>query len=218
MNMSAAEKIGSFIKNNKLKIIFFVVVICLFPTAMIKVKCPICSNSGQLETSKLSSVDIRNLDATVGGAYFAVCASYRVYITDVTVKLVNQATEQANGYLSLSLIDYVSGRTLDTQYVVVDIPPKKEMNATYHLFFQTQVDDPKTIKISARLTHNMAEDKACHGTGYVKLNEWPLCFAMKKSITEAQKVEVTEPEFIPLFVAPEDWDITQPFELDSYNF
>ena len=204
----------AFIKKNKLKIIFFAVVLALLPTAIVKVPCPICASTGEVEVTNMSYVTINNVKATVGGAYFAYCGTFRIYITDVTVELYNQGYEDANGYMSLALVDYTTGRALDNQFVVVNIPARKRFNASYQMFFQTTVDDPKTIKVTAKIVQNMSADKACGGSGVVRMNEWPVYKVLSDRILEAQHITVDEPQFIPIFVQPEDWDITDPFALD----
>lgn len=204
----------AFLKKYKLKITFFAVVFALISTAVIKVPCPVCAASGQVEVTNMSYVMINDVKATVGGAYFAYCGTFRIYITDITVELYNQGIEDANGYMSLALVDYTSGRALDNQFVVINIPARKRMTAQYQMFFQTTVDDPQTIKVTAKIVQNMSTDKACGGSGYVKMNEWPVYSVLADRITEAQHITVDEPKFVPLFVQPEDWDLTDPFALD----
>jgi hypothetical protein len=209
-------------KNKKVRIskgyiVFFVIVILMLATAYIEVPCPVCQATGDIENSNMAWVSINDIKATSGGVYLAFCGVYRIYITDISLTLFNNSERDANGYLSLILLDYTTGRVLDNQYVVVNVPARKQVNAVYNIFFQTNVDDPQTVKVAAKAVSSKIADKACNGTGYVKMNSWPLYVVMKDKITQAQQVSVVEPVFQPFFLPPEDWDVPYAYDMEVYD-
>jgi len=197
--------IGRF-RLQKKYLAFFTVVPLLFISAFVEVPCPVCQATGNVSNSGMYLVTVEKLEAETSGIYLAWCGMYRVYITDINVELLNSSDKDVNGYLSLVLSDYTKGSVLDNQYVVVNIPAKNRLNASYSVYFQVSVDDPQTVKIDARPVIENVPDRACDGTGVVTANEWPLWAVMKTSIIEAHEETVTEPQFIPIFLPPEDWD------------
>ena len=206
-------------KIQKKYIAFFTIVPFLLASSFIKVPCPVCQATGDVSNTGMYLVTVENLEATTGGVYLAWCGMYRVYITDISVELLNSSSKDVNGYLSLVLFDYTTGHVLDNQYVVVNIPAHKQINAIYNVYFQVNVDDPDTVKVDARPVIETVPDKACNGTGVVSMNTWPLWEAVKESIIEAQQETITEPSFIPIFLPPEDWEdpYAYPVQVEDYE-
>jgi len=102
-------------KNKKVRIskgyiVFFVIVILMLATAYIEVPCPVCQATGDVENSNMAWVSINDIKATSGGVYLAFCGVYRIYITDISLTTFNNSERDANGYLSLILLDYTDGR------------------------------------------------------------------------------------------------------------
>ena len=204
-------------KLQKKHVAFFTIVPLLVATAFIKVPCPVCRATGGIESSNMRWVSTSDIKATSGGVYLAFCGVYRIYITDISLTLLNNSAEDANGYLSLILLDYTTGQVLDNQYVVVNVPANKQVNIVHNIFFQTNVDDPQTVKVNAKVVASNIPDKACNGTGYVTMNAWPLFTAMKNRVTGAQQVSVVDPVFQPFFLPPEDWDVPFAYDMEVYD-
>jgi len=197
--------IGIF-KIQKKYIAFFTIVPFLLVSSFVKVPCPVCQSTGDVSNTGMYLVTVEDLQVTTGGVYLAWCGMYRVYITDISIEVLNSSGKDVNGYLSLVLFDYTTGNILDNQYVVVNIPAHKQVNAVYSVYFQVNVDDPDTVKVDARPVIENVPDKACNGTGVVNMNAWPVWAAMKGSILESQHETISEPSFIPIFLPPEDWE------------
>ncbi|MDD5604363.1 MAG: hypothetical protein RBR99_04225 [Dehalococcoidales bacterium] len=198
-------------------IAFFTIIPLLTLTAFIKAPCPVCEEHGSIPTTSMAWVSVRNVEATVGGTYLAVCGIYRVYLTTVTVTLLNTGDSDANGYLSLQLVDYTTGYVIDNQYVVVNIPANMQLKSSYDISFLTNVDDPQTVTVAARPVIEQIADQACDGTGMVRLNEWPLWYMMQHKALKAQQETVEKPAFIPIFIPPEEWESSDEYEMQVYD-
>ncbi len=205
------------IKLQKKAVAFFTVVPLLVLSALIQVPCPVCQATGDVSATGMRWVSINDVKATSGGVYLAFCGVYRIYITDITLTLQNNGQDDAGGYLSLALVDYKNGQVLDNQYVLVDVPAGKQVSAVYNIFFQTNVDDPQTVKVNAKVVSGDVPDKACNGTGRVPLNSWPIYMAMKNRLIKAQEQTVLAPVFQPFFMPPEDWDVPYAYDMEVYD-
>jgi hypothetical protein len=197
---------------------FFTVVPLLIASAVIQTPCPVCQATGDMPINNMRWVSVSDIKATTGGVYLALCSVYRVYPTDITVTLTNNSNEDASGYLNLVLVDYKSGIVLSNQYVMATIPAGKQVQATYNVYFQTNVDDPQTVKVDARVVSGDVPCKACDGTGKIALNSAPFFTVMKDRMIKAeQQTELVRP-FIPLFIPPEDWDVPFAYDMDVYDY
>jgi hypothetical protein len=196
---------------------FFTIVPLLIASAIIKVPCPVSEATGYISPNGMRWVSISDIQATSGGVYLAFCGIYRIYPTDITITLSNNGEDDASGYLSLSLVNWVDGQVLDSQYVVVHIPAGKQVSSIYNIFFQTNVDDPQTVKVNAKIVGSDIICKACNGTGKVTLNSWPFYSIMKDRIIQAdQQTELTD-VFQPFFLPPEDWDVPYQYDMEVYD-
>jgi hypothetical protein len=196
---------------------FFTVVPLLVASALIKVPCPVCEATGEVATSDMRWVSITDIQATSGGVYLAFCGVYRIYPTDITIELMNNGEEDASGYLLLSIVDYTKGQMLDGQYVMVNVPAGKQISAIYNIFFQTNVDDPTTVKVNAKVVAGEIVCKACGGEKKVSLNSLPLFSAMKDRMLKAEQTTEVKDVFQPFFLPPEDWDVPYQYEMEVYD-
>lgn len=210
------------IKLNKFKFqkkffAFFTVVPILVASAVVQTPCPVCKATGDIYTNNMRWVSVAGIKATTGGVYLAFCSVYRIYPTDITVTLVNHSEEDASGYVNMVLVDYKSGKILSHQYVVANVPAGKQVEAVYNVSFQTNVDDPLTVKVDARVVSGEVPCKACDGTGKVALNSAPYFSAMKNSMLNVEHQTEITPPFQPLFIPPEDWDVPYAYDLEVYD-
>jgi len=205
------------IKLQKKFIAFFTVVPLLLLSSLIKVPCPIDGGTGIISSNGMKWVSITNIEATATGVYLAFCGVYRIYPTDVTLTLQNNGDTDASGQLSLILVDYKTGKVLNNQYVGVSVPAHMQTNAIYNVYFQTNVDDPTTVKVNAKVVGGDIEDTVCNGTGKVPLNFWPFYNQMKTTLLANQQQTVSTPAFIPYFLPPEDWDVPNAYEMEVYD-
>ena len=197
---------------------FFTIVPALVASAIVHMPCPVCQATGDVHTDNMRWVSVVDIKASTGGVYLAFCNIYRIYPTDITLNLINYSDEDASGYINLVLVDYNSGIILSNQYVLATVPARKQVESVYNVFFQTNVDDPLTVKVDARVISGEVPCKACDGTGKVALNSFPFFATAKNSLLQAGVQTEFTPPFIPLFIPPEDWDVPFAYDLDVYDY
>ena len=171
---------------------FFGIVPLLLATALIQVPCPVCGGTGSVSSTGMNEV------AIVGEPTFAVkstwlvtCNTYRVYQMDVTLDMQNSGPDDANGFVSLFLIDVASGKTLDAENVIVTAKSETETVQTVLATFGVAVvDDPQqAVHILAKVRDGNVPCAACDGTGKVALNEWPYYNSIKDTFKQTRVFE-----------------------------
>lgn len=205
-------RIKTKFKVQKTSIAFFTIILVLLATALVQVPCPVCEGTGVVSNTGMGWVRITNMEATATGVYLAMCATIRVYMTDIALMMQNDGEVDGNGYVSMILLDYKAGKVLDNQLVQVSVPANMQVDTVYTIYFQVYVDDPRTVKVNTKVLTGNVPDKACNGTGRVALNSWPVFNVMKDRFMKAQLQNTVTPLFQPFFLPPEDWDV--PFAYD----
>jgi len=209
-------KLSKF-KFQKKFLAFFTLVPLLVASAAVQVPCPVCQAEGDIYTNNMRWVSVTDIKATASGVYLAWCGIYRIYPTDITLTLTNRSDVDATGYVNLVLVDYRNGYVLANQYILVNVPAGKQVGGVYSVYFQTNVDDPQTVKVDARVVAGGVPCKACDGTAKVALNSLPFVSAMKNSAFKVEQQTEFVPLFQPLFIPPEDWDVPFAYDMEVYD-
>jgi hypothetical protein len=172
---------------------FFGIVPLLLATAFIQVPCPVCGGTGVVSSTGMAEVTLLN-DPTfvLRTTWMVTCNTYRVYQMDVTLDLQNDGKEDANGFVSLFLIDVASGKTLDAENVIVTVSAGNIAEQTVlATFIVAAVDDPQqAVHIVAKVRDGNVACQACGGTGKVALNTWPLYNSIKGSFKQTEIYEI----------------------------
>lgn len=183
---------------------FFTIVPLLAITAFINVPCPVCHGDGQVSSTGMEEVYVTKIDASETASIFRDgCDSYRVHQYSVTLTLQNDADHDAGGYVNLVLVDYQSGKKLDTQFIIVEVPAHTSVESTNIVYFMTTsvVDRPDTFDIQTEVLKSNVGCKTCSGTGRVALNTLALSQNLKDTFAAIQRVET--PILPPLFIDSE---------------
>jgi hypothetical protein len=190
-------------KLQKKHLAFFTVVPLLAATALIQVPCPVCGGSGNVSSTGMDTVQVTNLTSHEIARFSAGCDTYRVYEYDITLTLENSGDHDAGGYINLVLVDYFTGKILDTQFTVVEVPAQTSVEHTSTTYFQMSVsiDMPDRTEIKADVLTSDVECKACDGTGKVAMNSWALSRTMRDTFIASQRVET--PYTPPLWIETE---------------
>jgi hypothetical protein len=112
--------------------------------------------------------------------------------------VLNSGAEHANGYITIVLQDYKSGKVLQTQDVTVDVLAGTEVEYNFNVVFQVYVDNPPVTNIVAQVENSNVPCKACNGRGTIPLNSWPFVYTMKDSLKATQRIE--QPWTPPVFI------------------
>jgi len=184
---------------------FLTIVPLLAITAMITVPCPVCDGTGivnSLPNTEMVSILEIDTDQLLGSG--VPCGAYIVYKYDVAIKLLNEGTENAEGWLEIRLINTnlkEGNNILDTQYVQINIPAEAVVNNEYVVSFGTVMVFQEGLEVQAEVVEGNVPDLICDGTGSISLNTWPLINGFKEHFAEV--VQETQPYNPPQFI---DWE------------
>jgi hypothetical protein len=172
---------------------FFGIVPLLLMTALVRVPCPVCGGSGSISSTGMADVTLVS-DPTfvLRTTWLVTCNTYRVYQMDVTLDLQNTGTDNANGFVSLDLIDVSSGKVLDAENVIVSVDAEQMAEQTVvATFIVAAVDDPQqAVHVVAIVRDGNVPCKACGGTGKVALNSWPLYNSIKNTFKQTEVFQI----------------------------
>ncbi len=198
---------------NKKFCAFLAIVPLLAITAVVPVPCPVCNGTGvvnSLPNSEMVSILEINSKELQGSGN--VCGGYIVYKYSATVKLLNEASENAEGWIEMKLVNTRSaegGNVLDTQYVQFGIPGKAVLTNKYDVYFGTVLVFQEGLTVRAEVVEGNVPDYVCGGTGRISVNTWPLINGFKGHFT--QVVQELEPYNPPVVI---DWE---EFQKNFFN-
>jgi len=184
---------------------FFAIVPLLAVTAVISVPCPVCNGTGavnSLPNTEMVSILEMDFEQTLGSG--VPCGAYIVYKYNISIKLLNEASENAEGWLEILLINTrqeEGSNILDTQYVQINIPAEAVVTNEYNVSFGTVMVFQEGLEVRAEVVEGNVPDLICDGTGRISVNTWPLINGFKEHFSEV--VQETQPYHPPEFI---DWE------------
>lgn len=197
--------VSSKLQSNKKYFVFLAIVPLLAVTAVVSVPCPVCNGTGVVNSlPNTEMVSILEIDSEQLLGSGVPCGAYIVYKYSVTIKLLNEGQENAEGWLEILLVNTnkeVGSNLLDTQYVQINIPAEAVVVNEYTVSFGTVLVFQEGLEIRAEVVVGNVPDIICDGTGKISLNTWPLINGFKKYFTEV--VQETQPYNPPQFI---DWE------------
>ena len=195
--------IGSKFRIQKRYIAFFTLVPILALTAIIKTPCPVCDGEGIVASSSMDEVEIIKVTSQEKTRFLAGCDSYRIYQYEVNIVFENHSHEEAAGWINFYLIDFTTGKLLDTQFAIAEVDPQSATENVFTVYFSTSamIDQPKITEVQAKINKGDVPCKACKGTGKVAINSWPLINEMKDTYVEIQREP--RPYMPPIWVETE---------------
>lgn len=197
--------VSSKLQSNKKYFVFLAIVPLLAVTAVVSVPCPVCNGTGVVNSlPNTEMVSILEIDSEQLLGSGVPCGAYIVYKYSVTIKLLNEGQENAEGWLEILLVNTnkeVGSNLLDTQYVQINIPAEAVAVNEYTVSFGTVLVFQEGLEIRAEVVVGNVPDIICDGTGKISLNTWPLINGFKKYFTEV--VQETQPYNPPQFI---DWE------------
>lgn len=208
----------SDIKLNRKYIGFFSVVPLLLLTAVIKVPCPICDGTGQISSDGMGTVSIINIDYSLQSVsdYDNACQVWHLYTYNIVLTLQNSsATQDAQGYIELGVIDTATGLVLGEQDVLATVPASQEVQNFFTTIFQLNDSITSGAQIEALVEKNNQTCKVCGGTGKVALNAWLVAELEKQQLSKIQQVSVV-PVILPTTTLSPEEDIGQEYSTDQW--
>ncbi len=193
------------LKFQKKYLAFFAVVPILTITAFISVPCPVCEGTGvvnSLPNTEMVSILEVDYQQTLGSG--VPCGAYIVYKYNIKIKFLNEASETADGWVKILLINSQlaeGNNILDTQYVQISIPAEAVANNQYDVSFGTVMVFQEGLVVRAEVVEGNIPDFICDGTGTISVNTWPLINGFKDHFNEI--VQESQPYHPPEFI---DWE------------
>jgi len=192
---------------------FLTIVPLLAVTAVVSVPCPVCDGTGVVNSlPNTEMVFILEMDSEELQGSGDVCGPYIVYKYNVAIKLLNEALENAEGWLEMLLVNTMQeegNHILDTQYVQFNIPAEVVVSNEYVVSFGTVLVFQEGLEVRAEVVVGNVPDIICDGTGSISVNTWPLINGFKEHFTEV--VQETQPYNPPEFI---DWE---EFQRNFFN-
>ena len=184
---------------------FLTIVPLLAITAVISVPCPVCDGTGVVNSlPNTEMVSILELDSEKLLGSGVPCGAYIVYKYKVSIKLLNEASENAQGWLEILLVNTnleEGNNLLDTQYVQINIPAEAVVTNKYDVSFGTVMVFQEGLDVRAEVVEGNVPDLICDGTGRISVNTWPLINGFKEHFSEV--VQESQPYHPPEFI---DWE------------
>ncbi len=178
------------LKLQKKQIAFFTVVPLMLITALVRVPDPVCSGTGTISNTGMSQVVVGGVYSNIKNVYINdTCLNYRIYNVDVTLTLQNNSDSvDADGFVKLVLIYNTTGKVMDEQVVVAQVPALSRITTSYSIMFMTLPDAPIASRVDAAIMKGVVPDKVCNGSGTVPLNAWPFYRSMVSRLTATQRI------------------------------
>ncbi|MDD2252634.1 MAG: hypothetical protein PHQ10_06705 [Dehalococcoidales bacterium] len=195
--------IGSKFKIQKRYIAFFTLVPILALTALIKTPCPVCNGTGTVASTGMDEVEIISVEYHEQTRFLAGCDTYRVYQYEVNIVFENHSHEEAAGWVNMYLIDFTTGKLIDTRFSIAEVEPQSATENTFTVYFSTSVmvDQPKITEVKASIVKGDSDCKACNGHGKIAINSWPLVNELKDTYIDIQREP--RPYMPPIWVETE---------------
>jgi hypothetical protein len=185
----------------KKQIAFFGITGILIVSTFIKVPCPVCDGTGSVATSShMDQLFFSNLQTELKFLNPDFCIGYTMYEYEINITLTNDASEDADGWISLLLKATSTGKVLDTQYMGVDVPGKTTTVDTFTVYFKTQYDQTQDVFIEPSVNLGQVECLTCGGRGRLPLNVWFVAVGIKSSLAQITKSQTSfEPPPVVIF-------------------
>ncbi len=170
-------------------IAFFAVVPLLMASAIVKVDDPVCDGTGVVSALPgMENVRIIHTESTERNIIRDTCGAYLVYGYDITIAAENTGPEAVAGWVKLTLIDFVRGKALNTQYIILEIDGNTTVDTIYTVWFTTGLNEKEVTEIQAELVLTDLPDPTCDGTGKISLNTYFLVKFQKESLKKLSQI------------------------------
>jgi hypothetical protein len=170
-------------------IAFFTIVPLLMASAIVEVDDPVCEGTGVISpTPGMDNVRIIRTESTERSIIRDTCGAYLVYGYDVTISAENTGPEAVAGWVKLTLIDFVRGKALNTQYIILEIDGNTTVDTTYTVWFTTGLNEKEVTEVQATLVLTDLPDPTCDGTGKIPLNTYLLVNYQKDSLLQLSQI------------------------------
>ena len=177
---------------SKPKLYFLAIAPLLLATALIKVECPVCYGEGSVVGSVgMDRIHIVSTESRIIDSIQDACTGYIVTQARPIITVFNVATESAEGWLELTLVNADTGDKLATRHVPVTISGESTvvLNSLLAFAFYSADIPPENLEIVAEPLTDTVDDPVCNGSGRVSINTYFLAKAFKDRLVSTVQLE-----------------------------
>ncbi|UCE97469.1 MAG: hypothetical protein JSV74_05850 [Dehalococcoidia bacterium] len=184
-------------KLHKKYTIFFAVIPLLLATSLYSADCPICQGTGVIESSPVMEyVKIEEYKARPIKTTPDACGLYLLYKYDILISLVNESSDDAEGWLKLTLVDTLVDRMIDEQYVEVSINGLTIFDTKYTLWFGSSlgtntgiIETSGQLEVFVEVLLGEVPCVVCDATGRIPLHTTLFVNGLKDTFTDIVRTE-----------------------------
>ena len=163
----------------------------LLVTSFIQVDCPVCNGTGVVSNSLgMENVRIVELESREIGTMYHACGMFLMYGYEIDITLKNSGSQDAIGWIKMTLVDFLEGRPTDNRYTVVEIPANSSWEFQFSAWFQSNHDEKRVTEVRAEVLTGEVPDETCNGTGKISLNTYPVISSLKQQFQELYAAEI----------------------------
>ena len=169
----------------KPKFYFLAIAPLLLATAVFKVDCPVCRGQGAVVGSNhMDSVRILAVESRIIDSIQDACTGYIVTKACPFIKAYNLSTDDAEGWLTIELINTDSGELLAKQYLPVKVAAEMTVSLDSLVVFAFYSADipPNNLDITVSALTGTVPCAACNGSNKVNFNTYFLAKAFKNKL------------------------------------
>jgi hypothetical protein len=126
------------------------------------------------------------------------CGLYLLYKYDVPISLVNESTEDAQGWLKMVLTDTLMDRMIDEQFVEIEIAGLTALDTKYTVWFGSSlgtntgiIETSGQLEVKVEVVIGDIPDLVCNGTGKIPLNTLFFVNGLKDTFSSIVRDEQT---------------------------
>jgi hypothetical protein len=158
--------------------LFLAVVPLLLATSLYNVNCPVCDGQGVIQSQPVME-NVKILDYSTRAVQTTpdACGLYLLYKYDVPISLLNESSDDAQGWLKMVLRDTFTDNIVDEQYVAVEMAGLTTLDTKYTVWFGSAVgvnsgiiETSGQLEVDVEVVVGDVPDLVCNGTGKVPLN------------------------------------------------
>ena len=177
--------------------LFLAVIPLLLATSLYSVECPVCHGEGVIQSLPvMENVKIINYSTRAIQTTPDACGLYLLYKYHVQISLVNESSENAQGWLKMVLRDTLVDRMIDEQYIEVDISGLTALDTKYTVWFGSSlgtnsgiIETSGQLDVDVEVVVGDVPDLVCNGTGKVPLNTVFFINGLKDTFTDIVRTE-----------------------------
>lgn len=177
----------------KPKFYFLAVAPLLLATAIFKVDCPVCHGQGSvIGSNHMDTVRIVSVEPRVISSIQDACTGYIVTKARPVITAFNLGLHDAEGWLTVNLVNTETGEYLAKQYLPVTVSTNTTVildSLVVFAFYSADIP-PEYLDVKVEPLTGTVSDPTCNGSGKVSINTSFLASAFKDQLVSTVQSEI----------------------------